>query len=130
MEFDVSVSSIEFKTESDMTTLTSVKVNYSNGESSPTFEYEPYSQYHINHQTIPFDERPIRSVSGYFGQDAQLNGKIWVHTPIEFMDIEGETISYYNPLGSYDPLDYMDYDTDTQETYDIGQNEQIIGIYG
>ena len=35
---DVSVTSVEFKTDNSKKFLTSVKVNYSNGESSPTFE--------------------------------------------------------------------------------------------
>ena len=44
MGLDVSVSSIEFKSENiNRKILTSVKVNYSNGESSPAFEYEGWS---------------------------------------------------------------------------------------
>ena len=55
MRPDVSIDSIEFKTMRENSFyVSSVKVNLSNGRSSPVFENSNWTQ-HTNHQTIDFD---------------------------------------------------------------------------
>ena len=62
MGHDVTISSIDFNSEA-LKALTYVKVNYSNGESSPTYGLEDY-EYHYYPETVTFNDTPIRSVLG------------------------------------------------------------------
>ena len=75
MDPGVRIESIEFKTDCDVCVhLSSIKVNLSNGQSSPVFENSEWP-HHDNHEKIEFDpSTPITAVSGFEAND--VTGKI------------------------------------------------------
>ena len=110
---NVSLKSIEFKKYHDEgAAMSSVRVNLSNGYSSPVFENVYWTE-HSNHETITFDpSTPIREVAAH-------DGKYWAGN-IHFRDSEGKDISVYNPSN----------DTHQTTEYRFGDNEELIGVYG
>ena len=112
MQSNVRLSSIEFETYCEgCSSLSSVKVNLSNGQSSPIFKDEDYS--HYNKETITFDpNRPFNSIAAY---DGPSNTGL-----IRFMD------SSENEVYVYDPNNW----SRATVEYKIGDNEEIIGVYG
>lgn len=133
MGHDVTISSIDFNADSSYA-LSYAKVNYSNGESSPAYGLEDY-EHHYYPETVTFDETPIRSVLGTTTDELEYEGQdyFFVTTPIKFKDSEGTTIT----SSSYTPVYQGEVTWTTKNepvfydaTYDIGANEQIIGVYG
>jgi len=112
MHPQVSLESIEFKSKyGNGAYLSSVRVNLSNGVSSPVFE-DP-DQTHYNHETISFDpNKPISSVRAM-----DLSNGAW---NLKFFDNKGEEFTEYSTSFTV---------WDTSE-YEIGEDEEIIGVYG
>ena len=81
MRPDARVSSIIFKSDDYKKYLTSVKVNYFNAASSPTFALENYT--HSNGQVIAVHEAQLRAVSGMV---SYYQGEPIVSAPIKFWD--------------------------------------------
>ena len=109
MNPDVSIKSIEFQTD---LALSSVKVNLSNGQSSPVFENSDHHPHHFA-KTITFDPNtPIRAVSARDIKDYTGN--------IKFLDSRENELYSYNP-GSW---------RSKTVTHQIAENEELIGVYG
>ena len=87
-EPDVALKSIQFKTIMyDYSTLSSVQVSLTNGQSSPVFEKAGVD--HEHPKTIDFDpNKPIRAV--------EANISVW---RIRFMDGAGNQVYEINPYG-------------------------------
>ena len=86
-------------------------MNLSNGESSPEHAEQ------ANHETISFDPSiPIRAVAAMdvFHDTGSYSYRI------RFMDSAGNEVYAYNPSNATVPT----------TTYQIGKNEELIGIYG
>ena len=113
MDPEVSLKSIEF--ESIGKGISSVKVNLSNGESSPYFEAE-YEYYgHENHEVIKFDKAPVSSIRAVDAYDSEdLIGAL------QFYD-KDKVVYDYNP---------EDYSTKENLRYQLNSNEELIGVYG
>ena len=94
MNPDVFIESIEFKSRHEYSHyVSSVKVNLSNGESSPVFENSDWTQ-HSKHETIVFDpSTTIRAVEAF---DVDHHTGSYVYR-IRFMDGAGEEVYAYNP---------------------------------
>ena len=118
MSPDVKLQSFNFASNSDGQ-LTEVKVNLSNGQSSPVFQ--PLFNQFIGggypwDQTIEFtSNESIRSVklTGY--DDVSTNR-------IEFFGSQGA-------LATYDPFNFVLPDNYSHE-YILEDNEELIGVYG
>ena len=113
MESNVQIESIEFKTDCNVCPyLSSVRVNLSNGQSSPVFENSKWP-HHSNHERINFD--PKTKISAVFGFETDDEiGKIM------FIDSMGNTAHEYNPTG-------MRNDT---KKLTLREGEELIGFYG
>lgn len=95
--------------------MSSARVNLSNGESSPAFENSDHAQ-QANHETISFDPNiPISAVAAL--DISHDTGSLY---RLRFMDSAGNEVYAYNPSNTTVPT----------TTYQIGKNEELIGIYG
>ena len=115
MQPDVLIKSIEFKVGGkNWLAISSVRVNLSNGESSPIFEKSDHT--HYDPLTVNFDANTrIRTIEA--GGDDRYGG--WAGA-IKFMDSSGEVVYVYDPNVGTEPT----------TTYQIGENEELIGVYG
>ena len=113
MESNVHIESIEFKTDCNVCPqLSSIRVNLSNGHSSPVFENSKW-HHHANHERIYFD--PKTKISAVFAFEADDSaGKIM------FIDSMGNTAHEYNPTGLR---------SDTKKLT-LHEGEELIGVYG
>ena len=113
----VYLQSIKFKSNSSGY-LTSVQCNLSNGLSSPTFEQEGLAaNYHQHLRTIELNRnRALRQVKAY-----DNNGEWPYLHDLRFLDSSG------NVVHSYDPTNKNYAESSVRE---IGENEEIIGVYG
>ena len=92
MQPDVSIQSIEFRTHCfGCHGLSSVRVNLSNGESSPI--YQNFDASHDDLKTINFD--PFKIIRSVEANNNEWDGDKYL-TRIRFMDITGEEVYVYN----------------------------------
>jgi len=124
MSPEAKIQSLEFKSTSSKEVeswLGSVKVNLTNGESSPIFENSKHDPTLWERQeTIEFDQNvSIRSVDSTF-----LYEYIYA---LQFYDGNEELAQEY--VASAIP-DYEEYVYDPSSRYELAENEELIGVYG
>ena len=117
MSSAVYLKSLDLKAQSNGV-LVSIRCNLSNGVSSSIFEKEGIDEVfnYVNHpETIEFDQtRPIRRVK------AKNHGNYF--NEFRFYDENGDEAVSYNPANH----NY----TNSLTCYEIGEKEELIGVYG
>ena len=119
MPRDVRLQSLEFKCDDDdeSPSIASIKVNLSHGFESEVFKAFPDEFKH--NQKIEFDgNRPVKTVQG-----ADNNGGYNYITAVKFMDEDSNQVSCYDPADNNMNL-YPG------KVHQIGDNEELIGVYG
>jgi len=111
MTQDVQLESLELKS-TGLCYLSSVRVNLSNGQSSPCIEDTTCDQ-HMWVEKVTFNPgTSIRKVASY-------DGKNFIQK-LQFMDALSRVVHSYNPMNL----------TMDVTTYALGEGEKLIGVYG
>ena len=117
MDYNTSITSIDFASYDRDMTLSYVKLNYSDGQTKvfENFDLNQNRAYgYTNLETINFDDSKSRQIRAVCGNNHQYG-----MSGFYFLDSDDDLIHYYQPYGNR-----------YHEKFDIAENEEIIGVYG